>query len=68
MVVKNLREGLVVWYKSALLGITGLTLDSKYNNCEVCFIGNLDFELSPATPAMEQELEEEVKRQQEEEE
>ncbi len=63
MVVKNLREGAVVWYKSALLGITGATLDSKYNDCKVRFIGNIDFELSPATPAMEQELEEEVRKQ-----
>lgn len=68
MVVKNLRKGAVVWYKSALLGITGVTLNSKYNDCEVRFIGNIDFELSPATPAMEQELEEEVRRQQMEEE
>ncbi len=57
-----------VLIKTAIIQFLGMALlaaalDSKYNNCEVRFIGNLDFELSPATPAMERELEEEVKRQ-----
>lgn len=68
MKVKYLREGLVVWYKSIILGITGATLSKEYNECEVKPVGGnaLDVDLIPENDKMKEDLE--LKLLQEEEE
>lgn len=59
MKVKFLREGLVVWYKSVILGITGATLGKEYDECEVRPVGGnaLDVDLIPANDKMKEDLE-----------
>lgn len=70
MKVKYLREGLVVWYKSMILGITGATLSKEYDECEVKPVGGnvFDLDLIPANDAMEADLESKLLQEEEEEE
>ena len=69
MKVKYLREGLVVWYKSMILGITGATLSKEYDECEVKPVGDnaLDLDLIPANDAMKEDLELKLLQEEEEE-
>ncbi len=68
MKVKYLREGLVVWYKSIILGITGATLSKEYDECEVKPVGGnaLDVDLIPANDAMKVDLELQLLQEEEE--
>lgn len=60
MTVKDLGLGRIIWFGSLIVGITGATLDEKYNECEVYRLGGnpLDWELRPNSPEMEEELKE----------
>lgn len=68
MKVKYLRPGMVIWYKSMILGISGATLSKEYDECEVRPAGGnaLDLDLIPANDTMMKDLE--LKLLQEEEE
>lgn len=69
MQVKNLRPGMVVWYKSIILGISGATLSKEYDECEVRPVGgnSLDLDLIPANDAMKEDLELKILQEEEEE-
>ena len=69
MQVKNLRPGMVVWYKSIILGISGATLSKEYDECEVRPVGEnpFDLDLIPANDAMREDLELKILQEQEEE-
>lgn len=58
MTVKDLGLGRIIWFGSLIVGITGATLDDKYNECEVFHVGGnaLDWELRPNSPEMKKEL------------
>lgn len=69
MQVKNLRPGMVVWYKSMILGISGTTLSKEYDECEVKPVGGnpFDLDLIPANDAMKEDLELKLLQEEEEE-
>ena len=69
MLVKNLRPGMVVWYKSMILGISGATLSKEYDECEVKPVGcnTLDLDLIPANNTMKEDLELKLLQEEEEE-
>lgn len=69
MKVKYLREGLVVWYKSMILGITGATLSKEYDECGVRPVGGnaLDLDLIPANDTIKEDLELKLLQEEEEE-
>jgi hypothetical protein len=59
MKVKYLLLGKILWYKDLIVGVKGITLDTKYNECDSYRIGEnpFDYELTPNTPEMKEELE-----------
>lgn len=67
MTVKDLGLGRIIWFGSLIVGITGATLDEKYNECEVsragCGGNALDWELHPNSPEMEEELMKQLKEE-----
>ena len=59
MKAKDLEIGSIVWYKDLILGVKDITLDTKYNECEVSkIVGNrYDYELTPNSTEMYDDLE-----------
>ena len=68
MKAKDLEIGCIVWYKDLIVGVKDITLDTKYYECEVSkIVGNrYDYELTPNTPEMKEELEKELAEQEDE--
>ena len=69
MKAKDLDTGKIVWYKDLVLGIKDLTLEDKYNECEVSkVVGNkYDYELTPNSTEMYEDLEMQLELQEAEE-
>lgn len=70
MKVKELGIGSIVWYKDLIVGVVGIHIDEEYLECDTKPVGGnrFDYDLIPASPEMEADLERKRLEEEEEEE
>lgn len=70
MKVKELAKGSIIWYKDLIVGVIGIHIDEQYAECDTNPVGGnpFDYDLTPASPEMEADLERKRLEDEEEEE